>query len=152
MLSVLLIGMLTFAFSIDIIPATLDITPDTLNLRAVVLTFLTWKKLLWRALETQLPDCLFFWKQDCCFGSCRARCIATIINLMFRPTALHFFGFAVACVVFDVFVFLFGHKPFIWEEAPRLNQSICHFCVFGSHCGLSHRVVFHANSSPDKIG
>lgn len=36
-------------------------------------------------------------------------CVATIVNLMFRPTSLHFFGFTVACIVFDIIVSLSGY-------------------------------------------
>lgn len=35
--------------------------------------------------------------------------IALIINVMVRPTALHFFGFFAASIVFDILVFLSGY-------------------------------------------
>lgn len=53
-------------------------------------------------------------------------CVATIINLMFRPTALHFFGFTVACIVFDLFVSLFGCNR-LFEK--RLLGSISLFVI-----------------------
>jgi len=36
--------------------------------------------------------------------------IATIINFMFRPTAMHFLGFMAASVVFDLLSFASGYK------------------------------------------
>jgi len=36
--------------------------------------------------------------------------IATIINFMFRPAAMHFLGFAAASVVFDVLSFALGYE------------------------------------------
>jgi hypothetical protein len=36
--------------------------------------------------------------------------IALIINMMVRPTALHFFGFFAASIVFDVLAFFVGYK------------------------------------------
>ena len=53
-------------------------------------------------------------------------CIATIINLMLNPTALHFFGFTVACIIFDVLVSLFGHDR-LFEK--RLLGSISLFVI-----------------------
>jgi len=53
-------------------------------------------------------------------------CIATIINLMLRPTALHFFGFTVACIIFDVLASLFGHDR-LFEK--RLLGSISLFVI-----------------------
>jgi hypothetical protein len=52
--------------------------------------------------------------------------IALIINLVFRPTALHFFGFFVASIVFDVLVFLLGYKR-VFEK--KLLGSIGFFAV-----------------------
>jgi len=36
--------------------------------------------------------------------------IATIINFIFMPTAMHFLGFTAASVVFDILAFIIGHK------------------------------------------
>jgi len=36
--------------------------------------------------------------------------IATIINFMFRPTAMHFLGFSAASIVFDILAFTSGYK------------------------------------------
>ena len=36
--------------------------------------------------------------------------IALIINMLVRPTALHFFGFFAASIVFDVLAFFIGYK------------------------------------------
>ncbi len=36
--------------------------------------------------------------------------IALIINMLIRPTALHFFGFFAASIIFDVLAFLSGYK------------------------------------------
>lgn len=38
--------------------------------------------------------------------------IALIINMLVRPTALHFFGFFAASIIFDVLAFLSGYKLF----------------------------------------
>ena len=52
--------------------------------------------------------------------------IAVIINLVFRPTALHFFGFFVASIVFDVLVLLLGYKR-VFEK--KLLGAIGFFAV-----------------------
>jgi len=36
--------------------------------------------------------------------------IATIVNFMFRPTAMHFLGFTAASIVFDVLSFVSGYE------------------------------------------
>jgi len=36
--------------------------------------------------------------------------IATIVNFMFRPTAMHFLGFTAASIVFDALSFVSGYK------------------------------------------
>ena len=43
--------------------------------------------------------------------------IATIINFMFRPTAMHFLGFMAASVVFDVLSFASGYERLFKRRA-----------------------------------
>ena len=52
--------------------------------------------------------------------------IALVINLVFRPTALHFFGFFVASIVFDGLVLLLGYER-VFEK--KLLGSIGFFAV-----------------------
>lgn len=52
--------------------------------------------------------------------------IALIINMIARPTALHFFGFLAASVVFDILAFISGYNH-LFEE--RLTGSIILFII-----------------------
>ena len=52
--------------------------------------------------------------------------IALIINMTVRPTALHFFGFFAAAIVFDVLAFFIGYKR-LFEK--RLLGSISLFAI-----------------------
>lgn len=52
--------------------------------------------------------------------------IALIINMMVRPTALHFFGFFAASIVFDLLTFFSGYKRIFRK---RLAGSITLFAI-----------------------
>ncbi len=52
--------------------------------------------------------------------------IATIINFIFVPTAIHFLGFTAASIAFDVLTFLVGYKRMF---AKRLLGSISLFAI-----------------------
>ncbi len=52
--------------------------------------------------------------------------IALITNMIARPTALHFFGFLAASVVFDILAFISGYNH-LFEE--RLTGSIILFII-----------------------
>lgn len=52
--------------------------------------------------------------------------IALIINMMVRPTALHFFGFFAASIVFDLLTFFSGYKRMFRK---RLAGSITLFAI-----------------------
>jgi hypothetical protein len=52
--------------------------------------------------------------------------IALIINLLIRPTALQFFGFFAASIVFDVFTFVLGYRRIF---SKRLLGAIILFTV-----------------------
>lgn len=52
--------------------------------------------------------------------------IATIINLVFRPEAYHFFGFTAASIVFDVLTSFIGHRR-VFEK--RLLGSLSLFAI-----------------------
>ncbi len=56
--------------------------------------------------------------------------IALIINMLIRPTALHFFGFFAASIVFDLLAFLSGYKLF--EKKILASVSLFLISVFSA--------------------